>query len=78
MRFFEKNIGIAPSSEKVRRSHELWLDRAMRRNGPELRIPRRRADRGGFGVLMSHPAGRFWAERWWVDAIARADEIIGT
>ena len=76
MRYLEKKRGILTPSEKARRQFERWLTLAMRQNAGLLRMPTRRVDRGGFGSVMRFPAGRFWAQRWWMDAIDRAD-IVG-
>jgi hypothetical protein len=76
MRFFGKNGGFLDASEKARRYHEGWLNRALGRDGALLRVPRRRVDRGGYSEMMRHPAGRYWAEQWWLDAIERADGVV--
>lgn len=64
-------------SEKARRMHERWLNAAIgRADLSALRIPVRRVDRGGFSVVTASAPARDAAERWWIDAIDRADRMI--
>lgn len=73
MRFFRhRELWLTPC-QKARLQHQRWLTRAMRADAARLRIPVRRVDEGGFAYLVTAPGGRQWAERWWTDAITRAD-----
>jgi hypothetical protein len=75
MRFLSDYYLFLSPSEKARRQHENWLNRALRRDSRALRIPTRRVDRGGFGATMSSTEGVIWAEEWWNAAIARAERL---
>lgn len=60
-----------PLSERVRRSHESWLNAALFQSEENCpRIPARRVDEGGFSALMNTSAGRRWAKSWWDAAFA--------
>jgi hypothetical protein len=63
---------VAPLShaEKFRRTHERWLNAALRGAAPIPRIPVRRADLGGFDDLLARSRGREVADRWWRRAFA--------
>ena len=53
-----------------------WVGtRALSAENAALRIPVRRVDEGGFAYLRSIPGGSQWAERWWTDAITRAEMV---
>ena len=58
-----------PISSRMIREHSAWLTRMLRgaggRKARAPRIPVRRVSEGGFARLMSTPAGRYRAERWW-------------
>lgn len=75
MRFFRHRNLLPTPGQKARLQHQRWLNRAVRGDTTALRIPVRRVDEGGFGYLETIPGGRQWAERWWTDAISRADMV---
>jgi len=65
------------ASERARREHERWLNRALALGADSaLRIPVRDVRRGGFGAMRSSSAGRSLADRWWSEAIKRADAMV--
>lgn len=77
-RLFQWTWPLLSRSERARRAHEAWLNRAIRRpQAWAFRIPVRRVDEGGFRSLRATSAGRAWAEQWWDEAIAHADTIGG-
>ena len=63
-----------PIAVRMVREHSLWLSRMLRgRRGTRQppRIPVRRVSEGGFSKMMSTPAGRHRAERWWERTLER-------
>lgn len=56
-----------PAGLRMIREHSAWLTRMLGRSGDRRvpRIPVRRVSEGGFAKMMSTPAGRHRAERWW-------------
>ena len=61
---------------RARKTHEDWLNRAIHEpEGTVPRIPRKRADFGGWERLLATPTGRRRAERWWEVALARVPLI---
>lgn len=56
-------------AELARRTHEVWLDRALRSNRPHPGIPTREVRLGGFRAEMRTPSGRAWARGWWERAL---------
>jgi hypothetical protein len=69
--FFSRDR-LSPS-EKARRMHEAWLDRALRTGRPHPGIPKREVRLGGFESLMRTPGGRIWAKHWWDEALSKTD-----
>ena len=63
-------IGIR---ERMILQHARWLTWAMRHEPSLPRIPVRKVSEGGFARLMSTPAGRYTAERWWDRALERME-----
>ncbi|HED53524.1 MAG TPA: hypothetical protein ENJ00_04915 [Phycisphaerales bacterium] len=59
---------FADRARLARRTHELWLDRALRTGRPHPRIPKREVRLGGFDELMKTAGGRMWADAWWKSA----------
>lgn len=45
--------------------HERFLSRAFSTSRVPLRIPRLRADRGGFAPMMRNPDTRRMIDQWW-------------
>lgn len=76
-RLFFDDFGPGSAAETMKRTHARWLTRALRSpRSRGFRIPTRRVDAGGFDGLVRTEAGRAWAERWWLDAMQAADEMI--
>ncbi|MEO1007303.1 MAG: hypothetical protein AAFX79_01920 [Planctomycetota bacterium] len=63
----------ASLAEAFRRTHERWLNRAIRRRRPYPVIPAIRVDAGGFERLTGTPLGRAWADQWWHDTFRAMD-----
>jgi len=79
MRVFRSRrwVDLPTAAEIARRMHERWLTRALAvKDTSALRIPARRVDEGGYLALLASPGGRERAEQFWIDTIARADEMI--
>jgi hypothetical protein len=54
-----------PPGERMIQEHSIWLTAALTTARPVPRIPTLRVSDGGFARLMTLPAGRYRAERWW-------------
>jgi hypothetical protein len=54
-----------PPGERMILEHSIWLSAALATARPVPRIPTLRVSDGGFARLMTLPAGRYRAERWW-------------
>ncbi|MEO1716499.1 MAG: hypothetical protein AAFR76_05250 [Planctomycetota bacterium] len=67
--FWNRSDKLSPS-ERVRRMHEAWLDRAIRTGRQHPGIPKREVRLGGFEPLMRTPGGKLWAKAWWDDALS--------
>jgi len=52
-------------SERARRIHSEWLERALRTCNDLPRIPVLRVRDGGFALLMAQPGGPACATEWW-------------
>ncbi len=62
------------AGERARRSHERWLNRAMRdRTRVYPTIPLRRVADGGFAPVTSTREGRAWADMWWQVTLDQVD-----
>lgn len=75
MRFglFHRGLDLPTPGERMRRMHEEWLSRALRRPDGAPRIPVRRVDQGGFSALLAAPGGRERADQWWIEVFAAID-----
>ena len=64
------------AGRRMIREHSAWLTRMLSRPRTRSvpRIPVRRVSEGGFGSLMSSPAGRHRAERWWERTLHRLED----
>lgn len=71
---FLRGSSLSPG-EFARRTHELWLTRALQSQRPYPRIPLRRVDTGGFDRMMGSPDGRARAETWWNLALQKYDDL---
>lgn len=63
--FARKNI--VDRGEVYRRTHEVWLNHALRTGKPHPRIPKREAHLGGFDPILRTAGGKLWARQWWND-----------
>lgn len=69
-RLFHRALDLPTPAERMRRTHEMWLGRALRATEQPPRIPVRRVDQGGFAALLAVPGGRERAAQWWLDVFA--------
>jgi len=80
MRFnpFQRGFDLMGPGERMRRYHQGWLNRTLRRPDHEqegLRIPVRRVDQGGFDGMTSVPGGRERADQWWFEAFMQMERF---
>jgi hypothetical protein len=73
--------GRISAAQRMIIEHSRWLTRMLSlefweklRGGGMPRIPVRKVSEGGFARLMSTPAGRYRAERWWERTLEQLDD----
>lgn len=75
MGFSGRRHRVLTASERARRLHSAWLTRALYGDdaayGDLPRIPARRVEQGGFGVILRTAFGRRWASEWWRRVLER-------
>lgn len=71
-RLFQHGFAFS-AGERARWVHEAWLTRAMESGLPLARIPVRPVADGGFSTLLANPAGRDWANAWWLLTLERTE-----
>jgi len=73
---FRDRLGL-PVGVRMIREHSAWLNRMLVGSGRRTHLPRipvRKVSEGGFTTLMSTPAGRYRAERWWERTLEKVGE----
>ena len=70
-----KRKRLLDASARYRAEHSAFLTFAMRTSRRIPRIPRKRADQGGYSGLLKLETGEKHAVRWWTLAITKLDEI---
>ncbi len=70
-----KRKKIIDAGERYRAQHSAFLTFALRTTRRIPRIPRKRADEGGYSGLLKLESGQKRASQWWSVAIMKLDDL---
>lgn len=70
-----KRKKIIDAGARYRAQHSAFLTFALRTTRRIPRIPRKRADQGGYSGLLKLETGERHAAQWWSLAMMRLDEL---
>lgn len=71
---FRRPHRIPESREQMIADTSAFLSQALRQHRPDLRIPTRRVDQGGFAPLLRRsPVARAAVRHWWYRALSVID-----